>query len=97
VPCSCDQIKKIISRPCGLNSQQAIRDGVKYYIITMARKARIDYSGLAHHVIVRTFNGLVLFKDGLIQQAAVSHAARKAASLAEKFSIIIGGEDSIVE
>jgi hypothetical protein len=31
-----------------------------------------------------------------IQQAAVSHASRKGASLAEKLSIKIGGEDSIV-
>lgn len=39
------------------------RDGVKYYIITMPRKARIDYPGLTHHVMARTFNDLLLFND----------------------------------
>lgn len=38
-------------------------DGVKYYIIAVPRKARIDYPGLAHHIMVRTFNDLMLFKN----------------------------------
>ncbi len=40
-----------------------IGDGVKYYIIKMPRKARIDYPGLTHHIMARTFTDLLLFRD----------------------------------
>ena len=40
-----------------------LTDGVKYYIIGMPRKARIDYPGLTHHVMARTFSEWKLFCD----------------------------------
>jgi REP element-mobilizing transposase RayT len=38
-------------------------DGVKNYINGMPRKARIDYPGLTHHIMARTFNDILLFRD----------------------------------
>ena len=38
-------------------------DGVKYCIITLPRETGIDYPGLTHHIMVRTFNDLVLSRD----------------------------------
>ena len=48
-------------RKSAVTQVKVIRDGVKYYIIYMPRKARIDYPGLTHHIMARTFNDLLLF------------------------------------
>ena len=60
----CPQYEKLILIGNGCRGYKGgIRDGAKNYIFNMPRKARIDYPGLTHHIMARTFDGVKLFID----------------------------------